>query len=146
MAIEENKMQKLEDKSKRQVTFSKRRKGLFNKANELSTLCGAEIGILTLSKSGRLFTTDNIDRVLDRFLGDSSDCNDSLLVKKEVKEHGINFGFWLDQPMEKLALLELVEYATVLKVLRENEATRLEELSIQNSTCLWPWVADQEVK
>ncbi|XP_022728549.1 MADS-box protein CMB2-like [Durio zibethinus] len=47
-------IKKLEDKSKRQVTFSKRRRGLFNKAKELSTLCGgrkARVEELSIQKS-----------------------------------------------------------------------------------------------
>ncbi|XVF86977.1 hypothetical protein PTKIN_Ptkin18bG0083700 [Pterospermum kingtungense] len=123
-------IKKLEDRSKRFVTFSKRKKGLFKKAKEVSKLCGAEVGVLTLSKSGKLFTSDDVDGVVDRFLGESG--------------HG-NFGFVLDQPMENLTQLELEGYAMALKELRENAAARLEEQSIQNSTCLLPWVVDQEL-
>ncbi|KAK8508521.1 hypothetical protein V6N11_049266 [Hibiscus sabdariffa] len=39
----------------RQVTFSKRRRGLFKKAHELSTLCDAEIALLVFSATGKLF-------------------------------------------------------------------------------------------
>ncbi|XWS12215.1 hypothetical protein CRYUN_Cryun37aG0070700 [Craigia yunnanensis] len=138
-------IKKLEDENKRRVTFSKRRKGLFNKAKELSTLCGAEVGVLALSKFGRVYGNDNVDVVIDRFHGESSGhCNDSLLKQKEV-ERDINVGFWLDQRIENLGLAELVEYALALKDLRENATTRLEELSIQNSTCLWSLVADQDI-
>ncbi|WJX94323.1 hypothetical protein P8452_75752 [Trifolium repens] len=40
----------------RQVTFSKRRTGLFNKANELVTLCGAEIAIIVFSPGNRPYS------------------------------------------------------------------------------------------
>ncbi|XVF25282.1 hypothetical protein REPUB_Repub13aG0199600 [Reevesia pubescens] len=138
-------IKKLEDESKRQVTFSKRRKGLFKKANDLSILCGAEVGIITLSKTGRVYTTDNVDAVLGRYLGESSDHgNDSLMKHNKVEEDN-NGGFWFDQQIENLGLVELVEYAMALEDLRDKAAARLEELNIQNSTCLWPWVADKEV-
>lgn len=39
----------------RQVTFSKRRRGLFKKAQELSTLCDAEIALIVFSATGKLF-------------------------------------------------------------------------------------------
>lgn len=130
-------IKKLEDKTKRHVTFSKRKKGLFKKAKELSTLCGAEVGVLTLSKSGKLFTTDNVDGILDRFLRYSSSSSSG---------HG-NFGFVSDQTMENLSTdrLGLVGYATALIELRENAAAKLEEQSIRNSNFLLPWVSDQEV-
>ncbi|XVF27139.1 hypothetical protein REPUB_Repub14bG0080800 [Reevesia pubescens] len=133
-------IKKLEVESKRQVTFSKRRKGLFNKAKQLSTLCGAEVGILTFSKAGRVYATENMDAVLDRFLSESSvHGKDSMLKQKEVEEkQETNSGFGLDQRIENLGLLELMEYAMALEDLREKAAAKLEELSIQNSTCLWP--------
>ncbi|CAA6673914.1 unnamed protein product [Spirodela intermedia] len=38
-----------------QVTFSKRRRGLFKKAKELAILCDAEVGVILLSSNGKLF-------------------------------------------------------------------------------------------
>ncbi|XP_054777435.1 MADS-box protein SVP-like isoform X2 [Prosopis cineraria] len=48
-------IKKIEDTPARQVAFSKRRKGLFKKAVELSTLCDAEIALCVFSASGKLF-------------------------------------------------------------------------------------------
>ncbi|XP_028795364.1 MADS-box protein JOINTLESS-like [Neltuma alba] len=48
-------IKKIENVAARQVAFSKRRKGLFKKAMELSTLCDAEIALLVFSASGKLF-------------------------------------------------------------------------------------------
>uniref|UniRef100_A0AAU7LJJ3 MADS78 n=1 Tax=Hippophae rhamnoides TaxID=193516 RepID=A0AAU7LJJ3_9ROSA len=39
-------IKRIENTNNRQVTFSKRRKGLFNKANEPSVLCDARVSIL----------------------------------------------------------------------------------------------------
>nr|XP_023887393.1 MADS-box protein JOINTLESS-like [Quercus suber] len=39
-------IKKIDNSTARQVTFSKRRRGLFKKAFELSTLCDAEIGLM----------------------------------------------------------------------------------------------------
>ncbi|XP_072980473.1 agamous-like MADS-box protein AGL61 [Typha angustifolia] len=54
----------------RQVCFSKRRVGLFKKANELSILCGAEIGIVVFSPAGKPFSFGHpsVSSVVDRFL------------------------------------------------------------------------------
>ncbi|XVE66607.1 hypothetical protein DITRI_Ditri08aG0092100 [Diplodiscus trichospermus] len=48
-------IKKIENTAARQVTFSKRRRGLFKKAHELSTLCDAEIALLVFSATGKLF-------------------------------------------------------------------------------------------
>ncbi|KAK8698800.1 hypothetical protein V6N13_114907 [Hibiscus sabdariffa] len=48
-------IKKIDNLAARQVTFSKRRKGLFKKAHELSTLCDAEIALLVFSNTGKLF-------------------------------------------------------------------------------------------
>lgn len=48
-------MKRIEDKSSRQVTFSKRRSGLIKKARELSVLCEVDIAVLVFSNRGRLY-------------------------------------------------------------------------------------------
>ncbi|KAI3939288.1 hypothetical protein MKW92_022952 [Papaver armeniacum] len=62
------KIEKIKDKSKLQVTFSKRRKGLFNKATELSVLTGSQIALIAFSPAGRPYVCGNPDLILDRFL------------------------------------------------------------------------------
>ncbi|XVF00648.1 hypothetical protein REPUB_Repub04eG0019200 [Reevesia pubescens] len=63
-------IKKLEDESSRQVTFSKRRNGLFKKASELCVLCGANIGIIVFSPKGKpfCFGHPNVETILDRYL------------------------------------------------------------------------------
>ncbi|KAF3772913.1 Agamous-like MADS-box protein [Nymphaea thermarum] len=46
----------ISDQQRRHVTFSKRRKGLFKKAQELCCLTGATIGIVCFSEAGNAFT------------------------------------------------------------------------------------------
>ncbi|VFQ94654.1 unnamed protein product [Cuscuta campestris] len=48
-------MKRIENKINRQVTFSKRRIGLFKKAFELSVLCDAEVALIVFSSRGKLF-------------------------------------------------------------------------------------------
>ncbi|XP_030473271.2 agamous-like MADS-box protein AGL61 [Syzygium oleosum] len=53
-----------------QVTFSKRRSGLFKKASELCTLCGVEIGIIVFSPASKVFSFGHpeVELIIDRFL------------------------------------------------------------------------------
>ncbi|KAL0384636.1 UNVERIFIED_CONTAM: Agamous-like MADS-box protein [Sesamum radiatum] len=63
-------IKKIENLSNRQVTFSKRRVGLFKKASELCILSGAEIAIVVHSLGKRVFSFGHPtpDSVIDRFL------------------------------------------------------------------------------
>jgi SRF-type transcription factor (DNA-binding and dimerisation domain) len=55
MAREKLKLRRIDNTAARQVTFSKRRKGLFKKAEELSILCDAEVALIVFSSTGKLF-------------------------------------------------------------------------------------------
>ncbi|XP_055835687.1 MADS-box protein FBP24 [Solanum dulcamara] len=48
-------VKRIENKTSRQVTFSKRRAGLLKKTHELSILCDAQIGLIIFSTKGKLF-------------------------------------------------------------------------------------------
>lgn len=48
-------IQKIDDSTSRQVTFSKRRKGLIKKAKELAILCDAEVCLIIFSSTDKLY-------------------------------------------------------------------------------------------
>ncbi|XP_010037401.2 MADS-box transcription factor 23 isoform X1 [Eucalyptus grandis] len=62
-------LKRIEKASSRQVTFSKRRNGLFKKAFELSVLCDAEIALLVFSSSGKCyqFASHDMDRTIVKY-------------------------------------------------------------------------------
>ncbi|XP_057726148.1 MADS-box protein AGL24-like [Arachis stenosperma] len=55
MVRQKIKIKKIDNITARQVTFSKRRRGIFKKAQELSVLCDAEVALIIFSATGRLF-------------------------------------------------------------------------------------------
>ncbi|GMY26566.1 agamous-like MADS-box protein AGL27 isoform X1 [Fagus crenata] len=57
-------LKRIEDKSSRQVTFSKRRSGLMKKARELSVLCDVEVALLVFSSRGKLY---DLSKILKRY-------------------------------------------------------------------------------
>ncbi|CAN6975322.1 unnamed protein product [Brassica rapa subsp. trilocularis] len=65
--IDIKKVTKNED---RMITFSKRKNGIYTKLSELSILCGADVGFLIYSGSGKPFTfgSPSFDDVAQRFL------------------------------------------------------------------------------
>ena len=61
---------KIQTKSHLQVTFSKRRSGIFKKASELCTLCGVEVAMIVFSPGNKVFSFGHpkVETILDRFL------------------------------------------------------------------------------
>ncbi|XP_018813442.1 MADS-box transcription factor 23-like [Juglans regia] len=62
-------IQRIDNSTSRQVTFSKRRKGLIKKAKELAILCDAEVGLIIFSSTGKLyeFASTSIKAVTERY-------------------------------------------------------------------------------
>lgn len=62
-------IEKIPKKSHLQVTFSKRRSGLFKKASELCTLCGVEIAIVVFSPADKAFSFGHpeVESLIDRY-------------------------------------------------------------------------------
>lgn len=54
MARERREIRRIENAAARQVTFSKRRRGLFKKAEELAVLCDADVALIVFSATGKL--------------------------------------------------------------------------------------------
>ncbi|CAL5039853.1 unnamed protein product [Urochloa decumbens] len=47
-------LKRIENRVSRQVTFSKRRKGLLKKAHELAVLCDVDVGVVVFSERGKM--------------------------------------------------------------------------------------------
>ncbi|XP_050281883.1 agamous-like MADS-box protein AGL61 [Quercus robur] len=61
----------------REVTFSKRKSGLFKSASELCILCGAKIGIAVFSLTGKPFCFGNpdINTIIDQYVSGNPQTN-----------------------------------------------------------------------
>ncbi|XVF27357.1 hypothetical protein REPUB_Repub14bG0100600 [Reevesia pubescens] len=72
-------MKKIENEDDRLITFSKRRSGIYKKANELATLCGAEVGFIVFSPAGKPFSFGHpsIESVANSFLNQNPPPNDN---------------------------------------------------------------------
>ncbi|XP_011101021.1 agamous-like MADS-box protein AGL62 [Sesamum indicum] len=75
----------IQDKSKRHTTFTKRRSGLFKKAEELCGLCGGAAAVITFSKAGNVFGFGHpsVEHVVSRYLADPN----STLVTEDEDSH-----------------------------------------------------------
>ncbi|XP_057541505.1 MADS-box protein JOINTLESS [Amaranthus tricolor] len=122
MAREKIKIKKIDNTTARQVTFSKRRRGLFKKAEELSILCDADVALIIFSATGKLFEYSNIsmNTILERH----------KLHSKNLEK--------LEQPSLRLQLVENGNYtmlneeiANKSQQLRHMRGEELQGLSIE---------------
>ncbi|KAL6146498.1 hypothetical protein ACLB2K_057177 [Fragaria x ananassa] len=62
-------IKKIEDLNAKQVTFSKRRNGLFRKAKRWSASYDAEVGVIVFSNTGKLyqFSSTSMEHTLLRY-------------------------------------------------------------------------------
>ncbi|KAK6284062.1 hypothetical protein POUND7_003014 [Theobroma cacao] len=72
-------MKKIENEDDRLITFSKRRSGIYKKASELATMCGAEIAFIVFSPAGKPFSYGHpsVESVVNRYLNQNPLPNDN---------------------------------------------------------------------
>ncbi|XP_028754584.1 MADS-box transcription factor 23-like [Neltuma alba] len=80
-------IKRIDDTASRQVTFSKRRKGLMKKARELAILCDVEVGLLIFSSTGRLheYASTSIKSVVERYNSCKEEHERLMNPESEVK-------------------------------------------------------------
>ncbi|XP_062222957.1 MADS-box transcription factor 27 isoform X7 [Phragmites australis] len=62
-------IRRIDNSTSRQVTFSKRRNGIFKKAKELAILCDAEVGLMIFSSTNRLYEYSSTRFLPERLRG-----------------------------------------------------------------------------
>ncbi|XP_023537833.1 MADS-box protein SVP-like isoform X3 [Cucurbita pepo subsp. pepo] len=132
MAREKIKIKKISNLTARQVTFSKRRRGLFKKAEELSVLCDAEVALLVFSATGKLFefSSSSVKDVITRYnlhssnLGELEDPSLDLQLEnssharltKEVADMSHQLRHMRGEDLQGLNLEDLKQLEGVLEV------------------------------
>ncbi|CAM8899210.1 unnamed protein product [Rhodiola kirilowii] len=144
---------KIKKKNHLQVTFSKRRSGLFKKASELCTLCGVEIAIIVFSPAGKAFSFGhpNVESIVHKFInqpaGAVTEAHRSSATRElnhqltqvtneleserkrgeaftELKRSGRS-KFWWEAPVEEMELPELEQLMVCLFELKRNVAVAI---------------------
>ncbi|KAM5575422.1 MADS-box protein AGL24 [Rosa sericea] len=115
------KIEKIENLPARQVTFSKRRQGLFKKAGELSVLCDAEVAVIVFSSTGKLYEY-------------SSSSTKDVIARYNLHTEDVEEGDQQPPPELQLENNECMrlnkELADKILELRQMEGQDLEELTI----------------
>nr|WQI83101.1 MADS-box transcription factor [Spirodela polyrhiza] len=118
MGREKTKIRKIDNTTTRQVTFSKRRRSLFKKAEELAILCDAEVGLIVFSSTGRLYeySSNSMKETIERHNHHSGVALKS--VPPSLKLHAICFGVRLTAQGEDIGGLTLEELQNLEKALQ----------------------------
>ncbi|KAL9229591.1 hypothetical protein vseg_005041 [Gypsophila vaccaria] len=90
MVREKIEIKRIDNATARQVTFSKRRRGLFKKAEELSVLCDADVALIVFSTTGKMFQY-------------ASSSMKAIIEKHKLHSKNLQK---MDQPSLKLQLVE----------------------------------------
>ncbi|XP_004516817.1 agamous-like MADS-box protein AGL29 [Cicer arietinum] len=126
---------KVKDPNTMQVTFSKRRSGLFKKANELAILCGVEVAIVVFSPGNKpySFGHPSVDAIAIKFLQDEPIPNDVIGNSSSEFPNIENLNQQLNDVLAQLQ--EAQKESKVLdEVLKEYKATELSQLKeLKNS-------------
>ncbi|XP_022762554.1 agamous-like MADS-box protein AGL62 [Durio zibethinus] len=125
-------MAKIAKKNNLQVTFSKRRAGLFKKASELCTLCGVDVAIIIFSPAKKVFSFGHprVESIIDRFLSSRNllfrNSTTSRLVEahRNANIHELN-----------IQLTQLLEHLEIEK--RRGEAVDKIRKASQKNQCWW---------
>ncbi|KAL2892643.1 Agamous-like MADS-box protein AGL62 [Bienertia sinuspersici] len=158
------KMQRIKNPSHRQVTFSKRRLGLFKKASEICTLCDIEAVIIVFSPGQKIFSfgSPDVEPIVERYLSRNPICPQTSGNKNEgvrelnsqltkildllevEKSRGDIFNnlrsknnqWWWEAPIDKLGLNELQILSASMEDLKKNIANQAHFLEKSNSSSI----------
>ncbi|KAJ7566861.1 hypothetical protein O6H91_02G122000 [Diphasiastrum complanatum] len=98
-------IKRIENATSRQVTFSKRRRGILKKAHELSVLCDAQVVLIIFSSTGKLFeyASSSMREIMERYgrYPDDHALQTSKVSKQDTK-------FWGHEAMKLKEDLEIM--------------------------------------
>lgn len=101
-------IKRIENKSARQVTFTKRRNGLIKKAKELAVLCEVDVNVIIFSSRGKLYhycSSNSLAEILRRYHSCAEAEPSAFAGVCETKEHSSNYASFLPSG----ELLQIVE-------------------------------------
>lgn len=112
-------LKRIENRAAMQVTFSKRKKGLFKKAQELSIMCDAQVLVLVFSAASKLtqYANPSVGEILERYkthqLGPENPSIDLSTkeierLRKEVDERDLTIRQLKGENLDNLSIEQLI--------------------------------------
>lgn len=137
-------IRRIDNSSSRQVTFSKRRKGLIKKAKELAILCDAEVGLVIFSSSGKLyeFASNSMKSAIERYhnlkqeqrqlLNPASELEfwqkEAAVLRQELQNLQDNYGKLMGQQLYGLTVKDLQNLEDQLEMSLRGVRMRKEQI------------------
>ncbi|KAM0039334.1 putative transcription factor MADS-MIKC family [Helianthus debilis subsp. tardiflorus] len=132
MARTKIKIKRIDNITARQVTFSKRRRGLLKKAEELAVLCDADVALIIFSATGKLFeyASSSMPEMLGRYKLQSDKSrdevdkpalnlqlveNDDVRLSKEINDKNHELRQLSGQDLQGLTIDELEKLENLLQ-------------------------------
>ncbi|XP_074270491.1 uncharacterized protein LOC141594263 [Silene latifolia] len=116
------------NKNSRQVTFTKRRLGLFSKCSQLCSMFpGTQFAAIAFSVGGKPFSDGypSVDNVVERFLNDTQKDGN---FRNDVGD-GNN---WWETPIDDMNLEDLEKFKTAIERLKKEVVSRVDEIGCSN--------------
>lgn len=142
-------MDRISNDSNRQVTFSKRRTGLFKKASEICTMCDATCAIVVFASNDKPYSYvhPSVELSIDRYLGvdppvDANAAHPSVVAHRNASADRLN------NKLNKLVKLHEDEkkYGKELKAMRKEPPNDELDLLSLTKLCEALEAADKEVE
>lgn len=152
MARRRVEIKKIEDRSKRQITFTKRRQGLFKKAGELCTKCNAQVAVIAFSMAGNAyaFGDPSVQSVVNRYLNSAASSSKiepfsdqdlarfkaekkvGEILDKAIDKKGGSRRLW-DAEIENLDFNELEQLKITMEEMKKKLANQENQIPESNS-------------
>ncbi|KAI3903485.1 hypothetical protein MKW98_032139 [Papaver atlanticum] len=140
-------IKRIMNENARQIAFSKRKAGVFKKAHELGTLCGAQVAVIVNSPAGIPYSYINSETVIDHYLsGDNRTPTPPVMPHREARILELNkeysealernkSKYWWD-PIDDLGVKELEILCGAIEALKLKVAERAGELQLSSTSFL----------
>uniref|UniRef100_A0A803MAY0 MADS-box transcription factor 23-like n=1 Tax=Chenopodium quinoa TaxID=63459 RepID=A0A803MAY0_CHEQI len=111
-------IERIDNSTSRQVTFSKRRKGLLKKSKELAILCDAEVGVIIFSSTSKLYeySSSSMKSVIERYnkakhvqhhMNSESELKEAEITRQQLQDLHESYRQLMGQKLSCLNIEEL---------------------------------------
>ncbi|KAH9326096.1 hypothetical protein KI387_006274, partial [Taxus chinensis] len=141
-------IKRIENDTRRQVTFFKRRNGLFKKAGELAILTCVRIAIIIFTSTGKLFqySSENMSNILASYnkcptqsscdRGGDDDLQELAMLRNEIAQLQLKLRRMMGEQLSDLQGKELVELEHNVRVALSRIKAKKNDYFLQRIDCI----------
>ncbi|XP_062003431.1 agamous-like MADS-box protein AGL23 [Rosa rugosa] len=138
MGLKKIEIKKITDKTSLKVTYCKRRKGLFRKADEFCSKTGAQIAIITFSPGMKPITFGNpsVESVINRYELCEQSSNDKEILDEDRDLHEVGMSDEEKELLEGMGLNELKQHVSSVEEQRNKLAWQIKDRKRRESSTI----------